>query len=65
MGLVKGMTTYERIRTEANQLQLSRAAVNVALSPFWVIGYLVGLLSRLASWIAAAAVVGYQQGRGE
>ena len=56
----------ESIRTEYDAMHLGSAAgrglLIVLLFPFWLLGWLVGLLWRCIVWLAAAVVAGFKTG---
>jgi hypothetical protein len=48
----------ERVASRASEVKLSRAALTLLATPFYVLGLLVGLAVVSARWIGAAVLIG-------
>lgn len=60
--------TLDRIQSDAAQLQPARVALTVVAAPLFVVGWLAGkawsVVWVVASWLLAAAAVGWSSARG-
>lgn len=58
------MTTYpDRVAARAADLQVARVLLGILAAPFWLIGFVVGVIWTAAVWLWAAALVGYSDAR--
>jgi hypothetical protein len=55
--------TLEKITAEARSLSPARIAATVVTAPFFVIGWVVGLVFVAVALLWSAAVVGFRAGR--
>lgn len=55
----------ERIQAEARQVDLPRLLLNLLLGVFWLLGWLVGMVSVGIGFAYAAAKTGYQDARSQ
>lgn len=58
------MTILDRINANRQELQFKRAALTLAALPFYIPGWLTGWIVRAGTFIVAAVVAGYKDGRG-
>jgi hypothetical protein len=53
------MTYPDRVASRASELQLAKIVLGVIAAPFWLIGFVAGLLWLVLLWIIAAVQVGF------
>jgi uncharacterized membrane protein (DUF485 family) len=56
-------STFDRVQARAATFQPLRAFLSVLAAPFYAIGFLVGLLLVIVSWVVAAVQVGAADAR--
>ena len=57
------LTTFDRVQARATTFQPLRAFLSVVAAPFYVLGFLVGLLFVAVAWVVAAVQVGVADAR--
>lgn len=68
LAFLLGVTLLDSIKAQEQDISVG-GAINTALLwlvsvPFFLLGWLVGVIVRALVWIAAAFVAGYKAGRG-
>lgn len=57
------ITTIDRVQTQAAQLQPLKILLSVLAAPFYVLGFVFGILWVVFSWSLAAVLVGVTDAR--